>query len=60
MLDGKLVRTISDILTTDENEDSDVIVIAGTEFIWDNYSIDQNIDGVLILIEEDEVELVDE
>ncbi len=60
MLDGKLVRTICDISTTDENFDADIIVVAGTEFIWDDSTTDQNVDGVLVFVDRDEVELVDE
>jgi hypothetical protein len=60
MLDGKLVRITCDISTSDgENFDRDIIVEAGTEFIWDESTIDQNIDGVLVFVDRDEVELVD-
>ena len=36
------------------------IVEAGTEFVWDDSAIEQNIDGKSVIVEEDNVELVDE
>jgi hypothetical protein len=58
-LDGKLVRIVDDLLiTTDINSKPKTIVKSGTEFIWDDSTTDQNIDGVLIWIDPDEVELV--
>lgn len=59
MLDGKLVRTIFDISTSDGNVE-EIIIDAGTTFIWDDSTIDQNIDGVLVFVDPDEVELAEE
>lgn len=53
-LDGKLVRVIDDIYG-----DGELIAEAGTVFRWDDSSTDQNIDGVLVWIGEDEVEVVE-
>ena len=56
-LDGQQVRVIYDITTC--NDDGEEIVIpSGTEFIWDDLTTDQVIDGELFLIEPDEVEAV--
>jgi hypothetical protein len=59
MLDGKLVRTISDISTCEGNVE-EIIIDAGTEFVWDDSTIDQNVDGILVFVDRDEVELVEE
>ncbi len=53
-LDGKLVRVINDIHSCD----GELIAESGTTFVWDDSSTDQNIDGVLVWIGEDEVEEV--
>lgn len=52
-LDGKLVRVTDDIYS-----DGELIAEAGTVFRWDDSSADQNIDGVLVWIGEDEIEEV--
>ena len=54
-LDGKLVRVVSNIFCDDK-----IIVNSGQTFIWDDSTTDQNVDGELVFIEEDEIELVDE
>ena len=59
MLNGKLVRTIDDIFTCEGNV-AEIIVDAGTEFIWDGSTTDQNVDGILVFVDEDEVELVED
>ena len=55
MLDGKLVYAIADII----DWDGDVIVEAGTEFVWNDSTTDQTVDGQLVLIDEHEVALVE-
>lgn len=60
MLDGKLVRTIYDIHGFSDDVTPKTIVEAGTEFVWDESTNDQNIDGLLVYIDPDEVELIDE
>tara|TARA_R110002126_G_scaffold282270_1_gene430552 strand:+ start:768 stop:956 length:189 start_codon:yes stop_codon:yes gene_type:complete len=57
-LDGKLVRLNCDILyPSDDTEE--ILIDGGTEFIWDDSSIDQNIDGILVFVDNTEVELVE-
>ena len=56
MLDGKLVYAIADIV----DWEGDVIVEAGTEFVWNDFTTDQNVDGKLVLVDEHEVELVED
>lgn len=58
MLDGKLVRTIHDIHRFSDDSTPKTIVEAGTEFVWDDSAIEQNIDGKLVMVEEANVELV--
>jgi hypothetical protein len=57
-LDGKLVRVNCDIHCFSEDDSPKVLVEASTEFIWDDSSIDQNIDGILVFVDNSEVELV--
>jgi hypothetical protein len=57
-LDGKLVRVIDDIYSCYGESEGELIAEAGTVFRWDDSSADQNIDGVLVWIGEDEVEEV--
>jgi hypothetical protein len=59
-LDGKLVRVVDDLLiTTDTNSKPEMIVESGTEFVWDDSTTDQNIGGILVFVDPDEVELVE-
>ena len=58
-LDGKLVRIVYDISVDYDENCNEIIVKAGTEFIWDDSTTDQNIDGALVFVEPDEVEIVE-
>ena len=56
-LDGKLVRVIEDIYSC--YGDGELIAESGTVFQWNDSTTDQNIDGSLVWISEDEVEIVE-
>ena len=56
MLDGKLVYAIFAIV----DWEGDVIVEAGTKFVWNDFTADQNVNGRSVFIFEDQVELVED
>ena len=58
MLEGELVRTLFDIYRFSDKVLPTIIVESGTEFVWDDSTIDQNVDGLLVFVDKDEVELV--
>ena len=55
MLDGKLVYAIADLIDWEGN----VIAESGTEFVWNDSTTDQTVDGQLVFVAEWEVELVE-
>jgi len=59
-LHGKLVCTTCDILVMLDRNNTEEWIEEGTEFIWNDVNIDQNINGMDVFVDNSEVELVDD